>query len=597
MPDGTERSSLIRCAVAGAACLFLVAAFGRESQAVGAADGVVAVTAYTNDAGRRGTGFILAPGGEIVTCYHTVVGAVRLEVEIDNKSYEARVERLVPNHDLAALRIKLPKGAGALPIYEGDLEQVFQQDLKIIGHSVGLRHLVTSARMAKPDWVASELLRVDGKRLFSSGARLLILEAGAVHDGMSGAPVLFGQAVVGVLCGSLSEGGDFAWGMDVSELFTPTAQRPRWPIRHWPEFALPRTTQWRDLLRNASLDNARGAALVQYFADWEVARESYMDHLEALAQVRDVTGKVSTIISGGEVPRWLLEEQAGAIVDSLKRARAAKESHHETSRTAFDSGWAIYQQVWDLATRMPRTQENLAVLDKFMEEMRASTPDPIGSAEEMIAKREARERDDKRIEEIAVELDTSSSILPAIIGELSKLLERGWRRAIDDGEGALKVRNDHAVVGKLLFLDAEAKPWLFRGKDYELTFPAGWALARARDQDDPDVAERIRGVERFYADHGVDLKLMAGSLAFPQMTFLLGQIARCGPLQGFEPLSVAGTTSAWVGGIDASPTLFRKIIYACRGTAGYYLECVMPQNKVAEWGDTCLSIAQTMRVD
>ena len=70
-----------------------------------------------------GSGFIWDDQGHVVTNYHVVEGASKAQVRLsDQRSYEATLVGVSPEHDLAVLRIKVPdKKPSPLPM--GALER------------------------------------------------------------------------------------------------------------------------------------------------------------------------------------------------------------------------------------------------------------------------------------------------------------------------------------------------------------------------------------------------------------------------------------------------------------------------------------------
>lgn len=575
--------------------LLSVLLLSQHAPAAGPEDAVVAVTAYASDAGRRGTGFVVASSGEIVTCYHTVVGALRIEVEVGNRSYQASVERLAPAHDLASLRIDLPPGASQLQLFEPDAQQLFGQDLEIIGHGVGLRHLVIQARMAQKGWVGSEQLRISGERLFSAGSKLLMLQAAAVHDGMSGGPVLFSDRVVAVLCGSVSTGGDLAWGMDVRELLSTPISRMQSPMANWPPFRLLRTSQWRTLLRSVSLRDAHGAALTRYLSDWQASREAYIAYIGEMGQLRHKVRQSRMVAGGGSLPNWLLDEQTQAIVGALERVEAAQHGFRQADKLVFTAWQEVYDNVWDIIMNMPKTQENLAASDEYVKTVLPVLQAGLTETPEVLAKqREKSERVEKHIEAITAELRNSSRRLPALLDELEPLVASYWDQAIRVGEGDLKQRRLTAAAGKLLFLDVGHKPWVFRGKNFELTFPAGWALVRAKDLQPPS-SEAIRRFEESYAQQGVPILAMAGTRSYPGLRLVVGEVANCGSPQGFRPFDIKGAR-AWYGDLPQVQNESRSAVYACRTQGGYYFECAIPTTKPADWTNACLAVVRSLRL-
>lgn len=117
-----------------------------------AAPGVVQVTAVGDTAGdvfgdpeSLGSGFVIDKAGHIVTNYHVVEGATRVEVAFSNNdSVRASVVGIDPSTDIAVLRIDV-KSRALTPLRLGDSDTVKVGDAVVaIGNPFGLARTVTS---------------------------------------------------------------------------------------------------------------------------------------------------------------------------------------------------------------------------------------------------------------------------------------------------------------------------------------------------------------------------------------------------------------------------------------------------------------------
>ncbi len=85
----------------------------------------------------QGTGFVVASNGYLLTCAHVVRDAVRIEITLGEKKYEARVVAQDKAHDLALLHAEALDWH-ALPLADSDrLEQ--GQEVLAVGFPLSFR--------------------------------------------------------------------------------------------------------------------------------------------------------------------------------------------------------------------------------------------------------------------------------------------------------------------------------------------------------------------------------------------------------------------------------------------------------------------------
>jgi len=130
-----------------------------------------------------GSGFIWDNDGHIVTNFHVIYQANKIEVILsDQKSYKAKIVGVAPNHDLAVLKIKAPKELlKPVPIGNSKALRVGQKALSI-GNPFGLDYSLTTG-------VVSAL----GRSIRSIGGRKIhdvIQTDAAINPGNSGGPLL-----------------------------------------------------------------------------------------------------------------------------------------------------------------------------------------------------------------------------------------------------------------------------------------------------------------------------------------------------------------------------------------------------------------------
>jgi S1-C subfamily serine protease len=130
-----------------------------------------------------GSGFAWDERGHIVTNYHVVAGASGATVKLsDGRDARASLVGVSPAHDLAVLRIEVPKPLAPLPVgTSGDLR--VGQTTFAIGNPFGLDWTLTTGIVSALD---RSLPSEDGRSLIEH----LIQTDAAINPGNSGGPLL-----------------------------------------------------------------------------------------------------------------------------------------------------------------------------------------------------------------------------------------------------------------------------------------------------------------------------------------------------------------------------------------------------------------------
>jgi S1-C subfamily serine protease len=145
-----------------------------------------------------GSGAIISQQGHIVTNYHVVKDADKLQVTLPDKSkHEARIIGSDPNNDLAVIQIDPPKG-GLTPIPLGTSKGLLVgQKVLAIGNPFGLDRTLTTG-------IISSL----GRSIESQNGRIIdemIQTDAAINHGNSGGPLLNNQGqIIGINTAILS---------------------------------------------------------------------------------------------------------------------------------------------------------------------------------------------------------------------------------------------------------------------------------------------------------------------------------------------------------------------------------------------------------
>lgn len=164
---------------------------------------VVRLDVETDSGSRQGSGFIVSPDGRILTNYHVVGGARRIQVKLASGDVYERVKILQVDErrDIAILEIagfELP----TLPL--GNSERVrIGTEVIAIGSPLGLENTVSTGI-------------VSGRRTEPEGFELLQITAPA-SQGSSGGPVLSGSGeVVGIAASQMRSGQNLNFAVPIN---------------------------------------------------------------------------------------------------------------------------------------------------------------------------------------------------------------------------------------------------------------------------------------------------------------------------------------------------------------------------------------------
>ena len=130
-----------------------------------------------------GSGAVIDMDGRIITNYHVIENARRLEVTLEDKSkYQAKVIGIDPNHDLAVIQIDAPKAKlKPIPIGTSDNLLVGQKVLAI-GNPYGLERTLTTGIISS---LGRSIQAENGRRIDD-----VIQTDAAINPGNSGGPLL-----------------------------------------------------------------------------------------------------------------------------------------------------------------------------------------------------------------------------------------------------------------------------------------------------------------------------------------------------------------------------------------------------------------------
>lgn len=130
-----------------------------------------------------GSGSVVDRQGHIVTNFHVVEGAQKVNVTLNNKDYEAKVVGADAEYDIAVLKIEAP-AAELFPITLGNSESLrVGQKTYVLGNPFGLGGTLTTG-------IVSSLNRSLPSRVSGRDMQGLIQTDAAMNPGNSGGPLL-----------------------------------------------------------------------------------------------------------------------------------------------------------------------------------------------------------------------------------------------------------------------------------------------------------------------------------------------------------------------------------------------------------------------
>jgi S1-C subfamily serine protease len=148
-----------------------------------------------------GSGAIIDRAGHILTNFHVIEGARRLEVTLaDGSKWPARVVGADPTNDLAVIKIEAPAHQLTVVSLGDSSHLVVGQKVLVIGNPFGLERTLTAGIISS----LGRSIRADNGRLI----RGIIQTDAAINPGNSGGPVLNSSGeVIGVSTAIFSPSG------------------------------------------------------------------------------------------------------------------------------------------------------------------------------------------------------------------------------------------------------------------------------------------------------------------------------------------------------------------------------------------------------
>lgn len=249
-----------------------------------------------------GSGAFISPDGEILTCYHVIEGARTILINTAAGLFgDVVVEEIAPERDIAILRLRgAPKQLGSLKLATQKPSHLLETRLYVYGWLEGAQRQVVDAPATNDqDLSADDLVLPNVRHGGVAGLRIIPLHT-TIAPGLSGAPLVSAQGVIGVVLGTVAQHGALSWATPVWQLDRSKMQRiGREPgqVSSWPALA----TRFGDALNmRAEFPGATMNAEEGYVDALDRARVGLVEWRRALA---DYTANGTEVIAAlGEIP-------------------------------------------------------------------------------------------------------------------------------------------------------------------------------------------------------------------------------------------------------------------------------------------------------
>ena len=257
-----------------------------------AIDAVVGIYSELGSKQGQGTGFFISETGDIITAYHVIQGASNLTVFYRGQRFtDITVVHIRPETDLAHIKINGMKNL--VPFYYVDDNYTLlglDHEVTAVGYLRGIPNQTMRGNFTSSSPIKSGQIRDNRNlRLFNiPDVDLLPLDL-TIYGGLSGGPVLVNNNAVGVLSGSLNEGGSFTWAIPVAyrKDMQKINRRPH-EITNWPALSLMNNQTWDNLRSSSKIDNTLNRLLDKYYRNVDRAKDAYEQAFIKLQNSRSV---------------------------------------------------------------------------------------------------------------------------------------------------------------------------------------------------------------------------------------------------------------------------------------------------------------------
>ncbi len=216
----------------------------------------------------KGTGFLIAENGELLTNNHVIEGAEFIQVQLDDgRRFEASVLGRDPRLDVALLRVKAP-GVRLQAVRLGDSDRLEVGDwVMAIGNPFGLSQTVTAG-------IVSAVGRTGREVDLGAGNFGNLLQTDAsINPGNSGGPLLntSGEVIgINVAVRREAQGVGFAIPINMARTIVPQLRQYGHAIRSWLGISPGEVTE--QMLEFMNLPDTHGALVREVMEDSPAVR-------------------------------------------------------------------------------------------------------------------------------------------------------------------------------------------------------------------------------------------------------------------------------------------------------------------------------------
>jgi trypsin-like peptidase len=368
-------------------------------------DSIVTINAHVGYNWYFGSGAFISADGEILTCYHVVEGADKINVfmkGIHNANSSVTIEKISPYYDLAVIKVA---GIHQTPYLRiGSMpSSLLGQTFSVWGYQNGLERQRILAKATQDSLASTAAISTpaeapgkdpsknpgkDPEPVFNeSDVQVLPLDL-VIYHGLSGGPVISSGGIIGVISGAISQGGAFAWAIPTVYLAsqrTSTVNKLPHEIQ-WPPLTLMANdwTNMRELVRGGgavmdssqkyleSVDSAKVA-----FNEMQGCAKRGSDSLATIIAVLNQipqgrqTESLVTLSNDPNLSNW--RQQA---LTSLQSSEAAQEEFQkclqksqQASQQAQQDFGVLVSQITKYLKGIPQTPDNVKTGQSISQEL------------------------------------------------------------------------------------------------------------------------------------------------------------------------------------------------------------------------------------
>jgi len=366
-----------------AIAIFVILLTPSGEASAGPEESIVAITVDLAGKARSfGSGFLISGDGRVLTAYHNVVGARSITVFHRGQGYSnIVVEAIGPDVDLAVLRIiGLPAEVPYLRLVELPPPAAAREELRAFGHAAGILDQEFHTRMTRPPFVKSrEFTTPRGYPLFARPDLDLITVNLTIFNGLSGGPIVSSYGVLGVVSGSLVEGGSIAWAIPSkyarAPYLRPVNRRPA--EVDWTDFNL--ITSSQNLRSRILMDEGLAAVIGRYFDSVEALRAGH-DRLipmtmAAIVSIDAAVAALDGVASNRGSDSAVLQYVTGLFEARDKEINASL-MEDATAQSNLNSQLLEVNKQIEGLPRTPRNVERIRHMDELIQEIARQMEQP-----------------------------------------------------------------------------------------------------------------------------------------------------------------------------------------------------------------------------